>query len=53
MIFILRADKETDKAMAMQTVGGSVRRGKDHDDQVSCVGLERGRAGPEVSDTRD
>ena len=53
MIFILRVDKETDNAMAMQTVGGSVRRGKDHDDQESWVGLERVRAGPEVSDTRD
>ena len=35
MIFILRAGKETDNAMAIQTVGGSVKRGKDHDDQES------------------
>ena len=51
MIFILRASKETDNAM--KTVGRSVKRGKDHDDQESWAGLERVRAGPEVSDTRD
>ena len=34
MIFILRADKETDNAMAMQT-GGISKGGKDHDDQES------------------
>ena len=28
MIFILRADKETDNAMAMQTVGGSVKEAR-------------------------